>query len=301
MPNTVAYRGYQSTNIPNTNAVPSPNIWYDCPFGQIRNGDVNGTAIWDNFDESQGFAALPTTEGIWGRYKLFSSATATVAQVADSTATASTGSASSMKLTPQATNNLSVSMATPSLPFRIANNQLASSPTTVGKFWFECRVALGDITATTGGTAVIGVASQRTLIVGDPLTTSDAMISTLDFVGFQRPVTAVTWDATYQATGVAPVIVKAGVSAVAAAAYVKLGMVYDPTTNILTYYVSGVPASTRKYLAYTGTNTSGSLATTGTDFPDGVQMGLILAVMQGSTAAQTLTIDWWRAAQLYTS
>lgn len=300
MPNTVTYRGYQASNVPNTAAVSSPNIWYDCPFPQIRNGEVNGAAIFDGFDEQQGSAALPTTQGIWGKYKFFSSATAVAAQVSDSVATANTGSASSMRLTPQATDNLSLSMAQVCLPFRIANNQLASSPVNVGKFWFECRIALGDITATTGGTVIVGLGSQRTLIVGDPLTTSDAMISTMDFVGFQRPVTAVTWDATYQATGVAPVIVSAGVSAVAVDKYVKLGMVYDPITNILTYYVNGIPVATKKYLAYVGTATSGSLATTGADFPDAKQMGLILAVMQGSTAAQYATIDFWKAAQLYT-
>jgi hypothetical protein len=170
------------------------------------------------------------------------------------------------------------------------NNDVAGCITcnTTKKWWFEARVKLSQIAAECG--TFVGLLEQAAS--ADAIMADDSMIITagLDAIGFQIVEAAANaapnWRTMMQLAA------RAAVSETAAAAstsYVKLGMKSVPNVAldaaIITFYVNGVA------LADTTT-------TAATDFPLNVCLIPHFGVKTGKNTAHSLTIDWWRAAQL---
>jgi hypothetical protein len=170
------------------------------------------------------------------------------------------------------------------------NNDVAGCITcnTTKAWWFEARVKLSQIAAECG--TFVGLfqqAASADAIMGD-----DDMILTagLDCIGFQI-VEAVANAAPYWHT-MMDLAARASVSATAVLAstsYIKLGMKSVPNTAgtiaTVTFYANGV--------ALADQTTSAA-----TDFPLDVCLIPHFGVKTGKNTAHSLTIDWWRAAQL---
>jgi len=70
---------------------------------------------------------------------------------------------------------------------------------------------------------------------------------------------------------------------------VKLGMIFDPKNNQLSFWRNGVKLA----------NTYTVVAAAGTDFPNDVRLGLVVAVLNATASSPgSAEIDWWRCAQL---
>jgi hypothetical protein len=127
------------------------------------------------------------------------------------------------------------------------------------------------------------------LTATSPITALGA-IADINIVGFHRlEGDGDMFDTVYKADGVAQVTVQADAITLAADTWVKVGIVFNPLNNELSFYRNGVKLS--------GTKIIPSVA--GTDFPNDVRLGLVIALLNATgTTPGSSEIDWWRAAQL---
>ena len=198
MTNIVQYGGNRGANVPNTGRGPSPFIWADCPWREIMDGSVDGVALHDDFVEQ--YLTVPTTEGVHGKYKAFTSTGGTIVSAAGSQfgviGLGSDGDDEGANITDVR-------------PFlRISAN--------MGKLWWESRVKVNTI-AVTQFDAFIGLTELFTGSAVLPITATAGAMADRNLVGFLRPGTSTTGDGSslkliYKADGVAAVTVSTAFS-----------------------------------------------------------------------------------------
>ncbi|TXH17044.1 MAG: hypothetical protein E6R03_04505 [Hyphomicrobiaceae bacterium] len=262
------YTQYQGAGVANTDRTPSPSIWADFPSGDIRVGIKDGWEIWDDFVPGGRVAA--GAEANYGDYLGFASTGGSVTdgdEVGGVAALSSDG------------DDEGASLRSAMLPFQISR--------TSGKLWFECRVKTSTITDTKHG-IFVGLMGNSTLTATSPITAAGALAD-VNLVGFHRlEGDGDMFDCVYKADLVTQVTVLADAVTLVADTYVKLGMVFDPRTYVLTFYRNGVKIAT-----YTIPTAQG------TDFPNDVRLGLVMAVLNATASTPgSAKIDWWRAGQL---
>ncbi len=273
---------------------PSESIWGDCPTQALKNRDVAGAYLFDDFTS---FNITPaTTEGNWSAgmgYSQFSDTGGTI--------TAGTGTGGEVVIGSDGDNE-GCSFRTTSTPFKIIRGGLG--------FWFEARVK-ASVIADSKSNIFIGLLENIALSAIIPITAAGAL-STNNMVGFHRPESALTTAGTggatvnfrYKADNVTAVTQQADVGTLVADTYIKLGMKFVPGIDPFNYgavgdgygkfllysYVNGVAQNTPKQIP----------SAAGTDFPNDVSMGLVFCILNAAASGQgTATIDWWQAAQLF--
>lgn len=276
----------------------SPNIWRDCPWDSIVNGEIAGSALYLP-SNSGGLITSPTTEAALVGEPLsgFGSSGSTITRLS--------AAGGGLVLT-EATDNEAVAIRTSACPFLITKYG--------GQLWFEMRVRINQ-GAVAAGTAIAanaagwigGLWSDTTITVDIPLSAANPpiMATTGNFVGFRMPeegtgqiITSYdTADATQ--TVDAEVVVNSNIGTLTWGTYVNLGMRFDPkdadrlnTTSpgsaTLSYYINNVQA--------TGVKTIPDA--TATDFPATAQLGLMFLQKLGAGTSTLSTVQWMRACQL---
>mgnify|MGYP006052756233 FL=1 len=269
MTNVVMYSGNQGSNdVNDADSRYSPFIWKDCPIRELKDGTVEGWIFEDDFCNPHPVAA--GAEGLAGDYYGFADTGGTVA-LADEVGGAVTLSSDG--------DNEGASLRMKGRPFQISRSH--------GKLWFECRLKTSTITDTKHG-FFVGLTDSLTLSATVPIAAAGTLADE-NFVGFHRlEGDGDKVDCVYKADGVTQVTVEADAGTLVADTYIKLGMVYNPDTYVLTFYVNGVAVDT-----YT------VVAAAGTDFPNDVRLGLVIAVLNATASTPgSTTIDKWRCAQL---
>jgi hypothetical protein len=156
------------------------------------------------------------------------------------------------------------------------------------KWWFETRLKASQIAAEGG----VFVGLLQAAASADGIIADDDMILTasLDAIGFQM-VEAAANAAPYWRT-FAQLAARAVVSETAALMstnFVKLGMKSVPnaagTLATVTFYVDGVALAA-------------TILSSATNFPLDQVLQIHFGVKTGKNAAFSLTLDWWKAAQL---
>lgn len=252
-----------------TNRTPSPNIWGDCPILSILEGSIAGVYLFDDFVRGFITPTITTLLNVDG-YACFGSAGATI--------TFDDATGGGIVLT-EATDDESVSMTCEQHPFWLNSSK--------GKFWYEARVKLSTVAA--NHAFVVGMMDTTALSAAVPVTATGT-IADANFVGFHRPEANTTAiDASYKANGVTAVEVNSDIGTLVAATYIKLGMKFDPQDgNKLAFYLDGIKQASTKTLG----------AAAGTDFPDDIGLAPVIGQTLGASASKTITMDWWRIAQL---
>ena len=164
------------------------------------------------------------------------------------------------------------------------------------KLWFEARIKKASV-ANNGVSFFVGLAfdhgSSAPLSAVEALVDNTGALGAFSYLGFH--VDAADGDAlnfVYKAEGQAQTDAIAGVQALAADTFYKVGFAFDPkaeTAKRIMVYVDGTEQTT--YV--TGTNIAAAT------FPDAEPLGLCLATKVGAAAEVLVTMDWWRVAQLY--
>ncbi|MCH7908065.1 MAG: hypothetical protein IIB38_00420 [Candidatus Hydrogenedentes bacterium] len=152
-------------------------------------------------------------------------------------------------------------------------------------FFFECRIKASTVVANDLGffVGMMGITAASAVI---PIEAADDIADT-NLVGFHYPGGATTSIGTlYRADSVAEVDVKTAAVTIAAATYLKLGMVVQK--GKLTFFLNGVPLADTKSLP----------DGTGTDFPADTFMRPIIAMLHGSGATGDVTASWIHTRQL---
>lgn len=255
--------------------VPSPAIWEGCDWNPLT-----GYGDFDHFTKLALAGTLTTQIGL-DRYKAFASAGGTIG---DGGAVGGV-----VKLLTDNTDNDSIAIADAVLPYKISG--IAGSKT--GKLRFEGCIKLASI-ADASCEAFLGLVGAQTLAAAVPITATAATMADLNLVGFYR--TESDGDAiaiVYKADGVNQVTVKAIAAVPVADEYIRLGFVFDPVTNTMTFYVNG-----QEVTGLTVPVVAAVLgATAGTDFPNDVTLGRCLAMRNAGGAINSVSMDWWGCHQ----
>lgn len=267
--NVTQYRGSQTGGLLDTNRTPSPSIWADCPASEINSGYTDGVHLFDDFGNGPLVAA--GAEADYGGYRGFADTGGSVADGAEWGGTLVLSSDG---------DNEGAGLRSGCAPFQIDRGQ--------GKFWFEARVKTSTIADAKHG-IFLGLTGAVAITATSPIAAAGTLAD-INFVGFHRlEGDGDMFDTVYKADGVTQVTLQADAVTLVADTYVKLGMVFDPKTNVLTFYKNGVPLST----------TYSVPAEDGTDFPNDVRLGILISVLNATASTPgSSEIDWWRAAQL---
>lgn len=280
---------FQQSGTADTSRGPSPAIWSDCNWLDIIRGEKPGTVFYDNFVNLPAPPGTLTSEINYLNYKTFATASGTIAG-GNSVNSVDLGGGFAI-LTADATAH-SVSLADVYPAYKISG-----SPSTSGKLWFECRVALYTASASLMG-AFIGLAetSLFTLATGVPFSsnTGAAITNGGAMLGFSRPTANTTTASTvYSDRATSFTTIGSGeVTGMSAYGFTKLGIKYDPldpSGKHLRFYQDNVELTS--YL----TNTT--IAAT-TNLKAG-SLGLMVNIVGAATASNALYLDWWRVAQYY--
>lgn len=268
MSNTVQY----TSNTADTSRGASSAIWASCPIEDILAGVKDGYHFFDDFLSGPLVAA--GSEAATGLYRGFGDTASTGANGDEIGGTlVFTGT----------TQDKACGFRTPTAPWQISRSH--------GKLWFEARVKSSTIADAKHG-IFLGLMEDTAITTAVPIISSSGTQSLADknFVGFHRlSADGDMFDTVYKADGVTQVTVGSDAVTIAADTYVKLGMVFDPATYVLTFYKNGVKLADTKTIP----------SAVGTDFPNDVRLGLIFATsLATGTTPGSAEIDWWRCAQL---
>lgn len=267
--NVTQYKGSITKGLSDTSRGPSPSIWSDCPVLEILAGVKDGVYLFDDFVNGPRVAA--GAEAASGAYRGFASTGGLVTDGGEIGGTLDLSSDG---------DDEGASFRTSCAPFQIDR--------ALGKLWFEARVKSSTIADTKHG-IFVGLLENVALTATVPIAAAGTL-SDNNFVGFHRlEGDGDMFDTVYKANGVTQVTLQADAVTIAADTWVKLGMVFDPADNSLSFYANGVKLSTTYTIP----------ADDGTDFPNDVRLGLAIAVLNATASTPgSSEIDWWRAAQL---
>lgn len=275
--------------VPSTTREPTPIIWGDCPVADIQENPSVGWHLYDDFDDFP-LIGTQTTQIGFGKYKVFATTSATVVPV--STINSVVQPHTSLKA------GVVVSTAAVISP-AYGNARMSGSAADGGKLWFEARLAIQSVSATTQGFFLgMGEVEGFTYATGVPINGGAATITNGgSMIGFQSIETgplAINTVVSDRATSFTSI--QAGTSGTqpgsfgaTAYTFTKLGMVYDPSrsADCLKFYQDGVQFTTM----YTNANI---VATTNLKAN---ALAMMLAVIGTGTGG--VYMQWWRSAQLY--
>ena len=245
----------------------SPNIWKGFDLVKLRFG-FGGWADFDDFTNGPVVAAA--AEAQYGDYKGFASTGGTAA------ATAARGGVLTFS---SDGDDEGASLAQRNTAYQIDLG--------LGAFAFEARFKTSTIADTKHG-IFVGMLDAATLSATVPIAAAGTLADE-NFVGFHRlEGDGDKLDTVYKADGVTQVTVKEDAITLVADTYVKVGMVFDPSTKLLTFYKNGTPLADTKAIP----------TADGTDFPNDVTLGFVFAVLNATaTTPGSSALDWFCVAQ----
>jgi hypothetical protein len=288
MTNVIQYR-----DATDTTRGPSPIIWGDCPWMEIQAQVAQGSgghAFFDDFLSSYDVAA--GQDVFIGPYNVFTETGASLAGGTDTTGTVAEGlSVQTLIGGTTADANCNVQLGGG------ASFIVSDTAADAKKLWFEARFKISTI-ADSVSSFFIGLGQADRAAADAVFTTTqgatvDSAVADVALLGFWRPDADGDGLSTmYGAASQTAQEVLDDAFTLVADTYVKAGFVYDPAAiaaNRIKFYFNGAESAT--YI--TGTNIEAAT------FPDAESMSPVVSIMNddGSTAS-TLTLDWWRIAQL---
>jgi len=237
----------------------SPTLWDSCPRGLMLTDPTSGHFIGDDF-------TFTSTES-------YTTAKNYVLAGANGTFTATAGDPNGVALiTATGADNDEANV-------NHAINPGCIKLDATKDWWFEARVKLNQITTAQG--VFVGLIEDSITMGVDFMTDATMALKVQDMIGFQI-LAATDIAATWQAMHIlaARVAVDATL-ATASTGYVKLGM--KSVQGAVSFFVDGVP---------TAATTSAA-----TNYPLDKYVVPAFATKCGSATANTLSVDWWYAAQ----
>lgn len=262
MPGT--YSGYSGVES-DTSALPSSSLWHQVDADLEKRGIW--TEMWQN-NWDLPIATQPTTTADHGPIKMFTSSSATFL---------SPDVEGTVRQFVEATSNEGASVASLTQPFKIIQN--------AGELVFEARVKRANITAASN--LLVALMDSTAMTAAIPIT-AGGVTSDHNIVGFfNGEADPDVFDTTYTANTVTMVTVKGDAVTMVADTYVKLGMVFNRRgDNLLEFFKDGNVLP----------NTKAIPSAAGTDFPNDVRLGWVIATLAGGGAVDS-TVDWIRVAQ----
>ncbi len=249
----------------------SSNIWSDCPIEAIRNKQVDGIFVGDDFVDG-----VPAY-----KYDEYKANSTTITQLPLTGGIVQVGG--------NGTDNDEGNMQQDGAPFVI-------SSTSAYDLWFEARVKKESITDEHLA-FFIGL-GEESFAADTAMSDDEADLISKDLIGFHCDLSdGDALDIVYgKATGGAADVqtVKAAAATLVADTYIKLGFKVSwgkPGTSAkrISFFINGVEQST--YVTDTLLEAS--------TFPDGEELAMLLLTKVGTGAAKLFSMDWWYCSQIY--
>lgn len=241
----------------------SPAIWDDCPIQQMLIDPTMGHFVGDDFTLANG--------------ESFTTAKNYTLAGANGTMTHLAGDPNGvMVATAPGTDNDEANINVNSGVGLVTLSATAS-------WWYETRVKMNQITTAQG--VFVGLVGDQITVGVDFMTDNTMALKVQDVLGFQvihATDAAAIVQSMYNKTAGTRTAVNATLLT-ATTGWVKLGM--RSSGGVVSFYVNGVPDGS-------------TCLTTATNFPVDLYGVPVWATKCGSAAANTLSVDWWYAAQL---
>lgn len=268
-----------------TNRERSPNIWFDCPFNQLVNGELNGTGFFDDFEEF-GLPGTQTTEINLGNYKVYNTGAGTVKSDSMTTGTAANRDGGVISMLCDTAGDQSV-IGTHACPYYLTT-------TYTGKLWFEARIATTGI-ATNRSQIFVGLSNNVEVTFGAaiPLADADAVGTAVNGFGFTALEDGLAvLNTSYCDEAAAWTHVETSAGTLAANTWIKVGFVvdYKNKSKPIRFFVNNLERDT-------GMSKATMLALTHLDVSG---LGLCFAQFADSAGTSNYAyMDWWQVAQMF--
>ena len=263
--------GYSGApGVGDTRAVPSQGLWTQV------DAELETPGLWmhhwTDFDDTPyATESLPTADDPFNGLRIFTDTGGTFTAV---------DAEGGVRLLSSNDDNEGASVSRGMYPFKIIQN--------AGELVFETRLKMSTIADTTIG-VFAGLIENVAPTAIVPITAA-GVLSANNLVGFHRlEGDGDKFDTYYKADNVTAVAVQADAVTLVADTYIKLGMTFNRGgDNILRYYSDGLELTNSKFIP----------SAAGTDFPNDVRLGWIVAVLNGAGSSPgTVSLDWVRCAQ----
>ena len=254
-----------------TNRNPSPSIWGNCPIDAINSGHTDGFGKRWNFMDGPIVGSAVSDDFTYGNgVKVYTSTGGAIAagdEIGGTVALSSDG------------DDEGAAMQQQNFPFQISNSH--------GDLWFEARIKTSTI-ADTKHSIFLGLCETVTLSATVPIAAAGTLTDN-NFVGFHRlEADGDYFNTVYKANGITEVLVKQDAALLVADTYIKLGFYHDASAKKLTFYDDGNALADTKSIP----------SAAGTDFPNDVRLGWVLAVLNATaTTPGSTEIDWIQVYQ----
>ncbi len=260
----------------------SAAVWRNCPYWELDKGVMDGFAYYDDFlgkyAQANNVAAASTTiDAPWCGFTDATAGSTITAAVPTETGIAAdaVGAIELNSTTTQegAVIGLHTALNT-SVPF--------GAPIATNKMWLEARIKISTI-VTQEIAFFFGLlpAAKIATPVSTVFATAGSVMAAIDHVGFMKVAAGTTAIKTVHGNGTSTVL-SATAGTVAADTYTKLGLTWDGAK--FRFYQDGTLLTT-------------TLALGATQFPAGANLGVHLAMQDGSGASTNLvSMDWCRCA-----
>lgn len=258
-----------------TKATGLSSFWNDCPLLEMMLDPGVGYYQFDDFLDL-GISGTITSDALHNErahilYHSFGDAT-------PGTVVTTTNTCGGELVLTNATNNDNVGIRTLHQPYRLSSGS--------GALWFEARVKPSTITTLEMG-ILVGLIDAQTMTATMPITAAGALAD-VNFVGFHQLEADTTGiDCVTMLNGGTVNTVNDAVGTLAVDTYINLGFHMDDSGKI-TWYIDGAAQPT--------TDQADDNAATTT--PSDIGLGFIACINNGAGTSETLTIDWWKCAQL---
>ena len=262
----------------------SPSIWADCPQAEMLIDPGVGILFFDDFLSSYDLATNQTTVTKLGPYEAYTG-NGTNLLVSGGV----TGIGGTLVIASGDTADINaVFTLGGGAPFMIS--------TTDGDdcdLWFECRFKISSITTADQAQVFIGLTEEDRAAANGIWADAGGDLgftTTIDLLGFARSDNdGASVSLAYQKASQTPQ--DNNQAAIVADTFLKLGFKYKPkgdASKRIRTFKNAVEQTT--YV----TSTNLAAAT----FPNGEELTLCLAVQNDSTTTNSVTLDWWKCAQL---
>jgi len=259
----------------------SPNLWGECPIPQILEDSGVGYHFFDDFLAAYDFATNTAVTNV-GPYEIFTGNGPSLAGAVNLPGGAQTIiSGASADVT-------AILTLGGGAPFMISDTSGEDR-----KLWFEARIKISSVTDADQAPFFIGFAEEDRSAANGIFADAGGDLgftTTIDLIGFGR------FD--NDGDSLSFIYQKGGQTcqdvlqiALAADTWIKVGFLYDPTAPAakrIKVYANNLEQSTYVTAANIAAAT----------FPDAEELTLIMGMQNDSTTTNTLSVDWWRAAQL---
>lgn len=262
----------------------SPSIWADCPWPEIMLDPGVGFGFKDDFEACHDFPTNTAVARV-GDYEVFTGNGTNM-----SISGGVTGIGGQLVIASGDTADVATMLTLGGgAPFMISDTDGDDT-----QLWFECRFKISSVTDADQVQVFIGLMEEDRAVANGVWADGGGDLgftTTIDLLGFARSdndgdsLSLAYQKASQTAQDNQQIVI-------AADTFIKVGFVYRANKNAAARRIACFKNAVEQSTYITDTNIAAAT------FPDAEELTLGIGVQNDSTTSNTITVDWWKIAQL---